>query len=75
MAVLRDIAPCSHVKTYRRFVDAYCLHHQGDFTSVIALMMEAVRASETSIYFYDTARRHIPEGCHLQINPLYTLFI
>jgi hypothetical protein len=30
-----------------------------------SLMMEAVRTSETSIYFYQTTRCHIPEGCHL----------
>jgi hypothetical protein len=25
--------------------------------------MEAVRTSETSVYFYETTRHHIPEGC------------
>jgi hypothetical protein len=34
--------------------------------SLIALMMEAVRTSETSVYFV-TTRRYIPEGCNLQI--------
>jgi hypothetical protein len=29
----------------------------------IALMMEAVRTSETSVNFYETTRRGIPEGC------------
>jgi hypothetical protein len=29
-----------------------------------SLMMEAEITSETSVYFYETARRHIPEGCH-----------
>jgi hypothetical protein len=29
------------------------------------MMMEAVRTSETSVHFYDTAMRYIPEGCHL----------
>jgi hypothetical protein len=33
--------------------------------SNIALMMEAVCASETSVYFSDTTRRYIPESCHL----------
>jgi hypothetical protein len=28
-------------------------------------MMEAVRISETSVYFYGVTRRYIPEGCHL----------
>jgi hypothetical protein len=31
----------------------------------IALMMEAVRTSETSVYFYETTLHHIPAGCHL----------
>jgi hypothetical protein len=31
----------------------------------IALMMEAVCNSETSVYFNETARRCIPEGYHL----------
>jgi hypothetical protein len=29
-------------------------------------MMAAVRVSETSAYFNETARRYIPEGCHLR---------
>jgi hypothetical protein len=32
----------------------------------IALMMEAVHTSETSVYFKETRRRCIPEICHLQ---------
>jgi hypothetical protein len=32
---------------------------------IIALMMEAVRTSETSVKLYETTRRKIPEGCHL----------
>jgi hypothetical protein len=35
--------------------------------SLIVLMMEAVRASETSVYFYQTTLCSIPEDCHLQI--------
>jgi hypothetical protein len=35
-----DTAPRSLVEVYRRFRDAYCLHHQGDDG--------AVRTSETS---------------------------
>jgi hypothetical protein len=30
---------------------------------MVALMMDAVRTSDTSVYFYETTRRHIPEGC------------
>jgi hypothetical protein len=31
----------------------------------IVLMMETVSTSETSVNFYETTRRNIPEGCHL----------
>jgi hypothetical protein len=31
---------------------------------LIALMTEAEKTSETSVYFNDSTRRHIPEGCH-----------
>jgi len=27
-------------------------------------MMEVIRTSETTIYFYETTRRNIPEECH-----------
>jgi hypothetical protein len=30
-----------------------------------ALMMEAVRTYETSVYFHKTTRRCIPQSCHL----------
>jgi hypothetical protein len=29
----------------------------------MTMMMEAVRICETSVSFYETARRNIPEGC------------
>jgi hypothetical protein len=32
---------------------------------IIALMMEAVSTSETSVNFYQTTRRNIPEDSHL----------
>jgi hypothetical protein len=32
--------------------------------------MEAVRISETSVYFNETTRRCIPEGCHHPITQL-----
>jgi hypothetical protein len=37
--------------------------------SIIILMMEAVslRNSETSVYFQQTTRRYIQEGCHVRI--------
>jgi hypothetical protein len=31
-----------------------------------ALMMDAVRTSETSVYSSETTRRYIPEDCHIQ---------
>jgi hypothetical protein len=34
--------------------------------SLVALMMEAARTSQTSVYFNETARRYIPEGYRLQ---------
>jgi hypothetical protein len=30
MAVFWDVAPCSLLVVYRRFICTYCLHHQGD---------------------------------------------
>jgi hypothetical protein len=44
----------------------YCLHYQGD-ELLIALMMEAVRTSETSVYYSEITRRNIPEGSNLHI--------
>jgi hypothetical protein len=35
-------------------------HHQG------TLMMQALSASETSVNFYETTRRNIPEDSHLR---------
>jgi hypothetical protein len=32
---------------------------------IIALMMEAASASETSVNFYQTTQRNIPEDCYL----------
>jgi hypothetical protein len=30
----------------------------------ISLILKAERTSETSVYFYETTRHHITEGCH-----------
>jgi hypothetical protein len=35
--------------------------------TIIALMMEALSTSETSVNFYEATRRNIPEDSHLQI--------
>jgi hypothetical protein len=56
----RYIAPCS-LGVHRRFRGAYCPHHQGDDS----LIMEAVRASETSVYFSETIRRYVTEISNL----------
>jgi hypothetical protein len=53
-----DIVSCSLVEVDRRFRGAHCLR-------AIALIMEIVHISETSVYLYETTRRNIPEGCHL----------
>jgi hypothetical protein len=45
MTAFWDIEPRSLVEVDRRFRGAYCLHHQGD---------------ETSIYFNETTWRYIP---------------
>jgi hypothetical protein len=60
-AAFWDNAPCSVMEVGRRFRGAYCLHHQGDEW----LTMEAASTSETSVNFYQTTRRNIPEGCYL----------
>jgi hypothetical protein len=49
----------------RKFI---ILGYQRQFTKstiLTALMMVAVITPETSINFYDTTWRNIPEGCHL----------
>jgi hypothetical protein len=38
---------------------------KDDLSSVFALMMEAASTSETSVSFYETTRRNIPEDSHL----------
>jgi hypothetical protein len=40
-------------------------------TAFIALMMEADRIIETSVYFNETTRRYIPEGCQLHDHELF----
>jgi hypothetical protein len=59
MAVFWDVAPCSLVEVYRRFGGACCSHHLADDEG-------AVISSETSVHFYQTTRRNIPEDSLLQ---------
>jgi hypothetical protein len=42
-AVFWVIAVCRLVKVYLRLGRPYCLQHQGDEASIMALMMDAVR--------------------------------
>jgi hypothetical protein len=63
MAVFWVVAPCSLVDVYQHFRGPCCLHHQCDE----ALMMEAARASETLVNFYQTTRRYNPEDWHLPL--------
>jgi hypothetical protein len=57
MTVFWDLAPCSLVEVYRRF------------SAIVALMMEAASTSETSVNFYQTARRNNPEDSHFHFQP------
>jgi hypothetical protein len=42
---------------------------------LMALMMEALRFSETSVNFYHNAGRNNPEDRHLHMNPVYNFTI
>jgi hypothetical protein len=59
--VFGGVGPSILVGVDRRFRGTYCLHHQHDD---FALMMEAVRTTEPSVYS-ETTRRYIPEDCKL----------
>jgi hypothetical protein len=65
IAAFGDIAPCSHVVVVQCFRGAYCLHYHGDDAGFIALMMEAVCTSETSVCYNETTWRNISEGCNI----------
>jgi hypothetical protein len=74
--VFWDVAPCRSCEMNRRFGGTYRLHlqslllpdHAGsslaDFST---LKMEAIRYSETWVYFTESSRHHIPEDGILQI--------
>jgi hypothetical protein len=59
--VFWDVAQFSVTGVDWRFRDAYCLLHQG------ALMMKAVRTSETSVHSNEATRRYFPEDCELHV--------
>jgi hypothetical protein len=62
MIAFWDTEPHSLAEVDRSFRGGYCIHYQG---LIIALMKDAVRTSETTAYFDETARRCIQEGYHL----------
>jgi hypothetical protein len=70
MRVFWDIAPCSLAGVDRRFVLAYYILHQG----IIALIMDAIRTSETSVYSSETTRRYIPEDSSSRLNCVFTFY-
>jgi hypothetical protein len=77
IAVFWDVPLKSLVESDWCFRGAYCLHHRGDHSPhqpllslpatqmIIALMMEAVNTSETSVTTYQTTRRNVPWDSHL----------
>jgi uncharacterized protein YecA (UPF0149 family) len=54
MAIFWVVAPCSLAEVYKHFM------------SLIALMMEAARTSETLVNFYQTTWGYNPEDSHLR---------
>lgn len=54
IAIFWDVVLCSMVEFSGYFREAYSLLHQG----VIALMIEAVNASQTSVNIYHTTRHN-----------------
>jgi hypothetical protein len=54
-----DTAPCSLVETDRRFSE---VRTASITTAMKSLMMGPIRTSETSVYYNETTRPHIPEG-------------
>jgi hypothetical protein len=56
MEAFSDIAPCGFIDVEQRFRRTF-----GLVTAiVIALVMDVVHTSETSVYFNDTIRHYIP---------------
>jgi hypothetical protein len=53
MTILGGTVPCSPVEIY------------GHFRELIALLIEVVSISETSVNFYETAQRNVPENYHI----------
>jgi hypothetical protein len=60
ISVFWDVVPYSLVETDRRFRGAHCL------IRAMALIMEEISTSETSVNFYQTTWRNILEDSNLQ---------
>jgi hypothetical protein len=58
MTAFWDVARCSLVEADRRFWGAYS-------PRIVAMKMETVRTSETSVYFHETIQHDIPENYDL----------
>jgi hypothetical protein len=54
-----------YCRNWLKFQGAYCLHFQVGAWSHIPLMTEALNTFETSVNFYETKWRNIPEDSHL----------
>jgi hypothetical protein len=62
--VFWDVVSCSHIEVDQRFWGA-----------IIALMMEAVRTSETSINFNVTTRHYLPEDSKLHTTLMFNTWL
>jgi hypothetical protein len=49
--------------------------HTASIIATIAVMMEAVRTSETAVHFDETTRRYTPEACNLHTRHLETSLV
>jgi hypothetical protein len=52
---------------------SYSLHLSFRIYLCLALMVEAIRISETSVYFHETTCRYIPDSCQLRYHT-YSVF-
>jgi hypothetical protein len=46
--------------------EMFTVYIMREMNSFIDLIMEAVRTSETSVYFHEITQRYIPQICHLR---------
>jgi hypothetical protein len=56
--VFWDVAPCSLLEVVQSCILPL-------LSGLIALLIEVVRTSETSVYYHETTRRYIPENYYL----------